>query len=523
MAENDVARLIAEIEALRAELRAAISSGGGVPGGPGNNQLGQGNQGGATQAAANAMGLHQMTAQGYVSALTGSSSGSMSSLNSIANRAINSATPALKNAEDLGRTVEQAKRELRKGLMRQQWGNNTPPISFKPDIIDTLSDPEKSPWSAGSRGKTGYVNIDNLMRKLPPKTNFTQSMRNDVISMGDMIGSGKVSLPRLPGAFDYVKNKMFRKMAGKGFWFGITTDLVNGGAGGGYHMGDVPRHQYLTNAEERAGVTFEEKFGKASPTTGEQIRSSIGSAAATGGRWLAMGMVADAWSDRGTFSKSRNLFKRAAWDIKGIGGPMPRPGMATFKAIRGVGSGVTALAGSLGPAVTILAGINLLEEVFSPNSGLNTWSKKNEESDKKLRDQMNELASTDRWTTEINIRNALGKRGMDRSTWGVAWRGGLSILGVESPAEREERLRKELSDDFAQASKLADESAKEARLGNIKEAEKSIKKARQMAGDLVPVDWQDPMRIYTQQETASRSKACFARYLNNRVTNRAGD
>ena len=70
MADNDVAKLIAEIEALRAEIRAAL---GNKPG-----QIPQtGNTSPASNSAVQALGLHSLTAKGFVSSLTGSAASSV--------------------------------------------------------------------------------------------------------------------------------------------------------------------------------------------------------------------------------------------------------------------------------------------------------------------------------------------------------------------------------------------------------------------------------------------------------------
>jgi len=286
---------------------------------------------------------------------------------------------------------------------------------------------------------------------------------------------------------------------------------------------DRDDRRFLTNAEERAGMTHVDRFGAHKSWLGE-LAGGANSALGSALTWTAMSTYTERMRTDTAMQAGKSAFRQVGRSATGFHRPFNILKASGF-AIKGTGFIAAGLLRSAAnPATVALTGWKLLDEIFSDDSSYNTWDKKNKESNKKLKSQLDELNSYDSFTAQQKIDAALTERGAKQGMIGTGIRGGLSLLGImDTPAQREEKIRAKLSDDFSQAAKIAEESAKEARLGNIKEAEKSIKKARKMAGDLVPVDWQDPMRIYTQQETASRSKACFARYLNNRVTNRAGD
>jgi hypothetical protein len=285
----------------------------------------------------------------------------------------------------------------------------------------------------------------------------------------------------------------------------------------------VGRPQHLTEAEQRAGVTLEDKFGK-SESLSDSIVSSIGNAAANAGRWAAMGMAIGAMQDPKTFAKARMYMAgaRGAIAVQSYGARMPAT--ATLRFAKGIGAAGMGIARAFAPAWAALTAIAFAQEVFSENSEMNTWSKKNDESTKKLKSMMDESQSIDDITARQRIEAALQSKGMSRGAWSVGVRGGLSLIGImDSPAAKEARLREEITQEYADAEKHAKEAQKHAELGNVKQALKAAYKARDMAGNLAPTTWQDPMRWHTMQEQAQRGKACFARWLNNRVSNRTGD
>ena len=509
MAENDVARLIMEIEALRAELRAAISSGGGVPG---QGQLGS-NPSSTFSPAANALAMHQMTAKGFVSNLTGSRSPQFNLALAFASEAerrgleesmlqtylsgrpVNPKSIQISNAENIRRQM----------LDHYENPANTANYRYKPPMA------YKQAAAFAHRGP-------DFVRNYLEKTEARQE-----INMAKHAASAAEI--RNTGGKTFV-GKLWKRTTGR---YGKAAGVIGGIMGAAEALqawdtgDDRDDRRFLTNAEERSGMTHVDRFGAHKSWLGE-LAGGANSALGSALTWTAMSTYTERMRTDTAMQAGKSAFRQVGRSATGFHRPFNILKASGF-AIKGTGFIAAGLLRSAAnPATVALTGWKLLDEIFSDDSSYNTWDKKNKESNKKLKSQLDELNSYDSFTAQQKIDAALTERGAKQGMIGTGIRGGLSLLGImDTPAQREEKIRAKLSDDFSQAAKIAEESAKEARLGNIKEAEKSIKKARKMAGDLVPVDWQDPMRIYTQQETASRSKACFARYLNNRVTNRAGD
>jgi len=518
MADNDVAKLIMEIEALRAELRAALG-----------NKQGQLVQTGNTSPAANsavqALGLHSLTANGFVSNLTGSAASSVNGFK------VAESTHGIINAQTIGSKIP--KGAIGSVLLSDLKGLVSPSgfvqglenrmlegPAISPDLRNTLAssfernqlkntlklDEYRQP-NARSFGPPSYLyDIDRMQKS---------NMVNKMSDAWNKIASSPTG--------NRLMNRMWNKYSRGGTIMGLGVSAFGSIKSIEREFNSEGREQFLTQAEIRSGMTHEERFGK-DYSLSDHVMGAIGSAAVNAGQWAAMGMAINAMQDPKTFAKSR-MYMAGAQGAMSLQNQSNRmPGTAFYRFGKGVGAAAMGLARGFAPAAALLTAVKLGEMIFSSDSDWNTWIKKSEQSNKKLKDQMDELHSIDKFTSEQQIESQLVKRGMSRSTASTAWRGGLSALGiVENPAEREGRLRAEISEDLSQASKAGAEALVEARLGNISKSEKMISEARLQAGDLVPAYWQDPLRVYTLQETASRSKACFARYLNNRTTNRSGD
>lgn len=509
---DDVARLIMEVEALRAELRLLARQQG-----INQNQINPSNQNIINNPAVQAAGLHAMTARGFVSGLTGSSSLSLSNktiktINEVADfMTRNYGIPAYRI---IGRQVY---------AERIQVGRDVP------DLLTPLRRDPRQPmhslWSGGQRPINDLLNFPEIGSSNIRKT-LEMGVSADLSKMRgsnifDRIADAKNKI--LSGSFGKVYNRAFNKYSRAGALMGAGFDLFSSIKTLEREFDSVGRPQHLTEAEQRAGVTLEDKFGK-SESLSDLIVSSIGNAAANAGRWAAMGMAIGAMQDPKTFAKARMYMAgaRGAIAVQSYGARMPAT--ATLRFAKGIGAAGMGIARAFAPAAAALTAIAFAQEVFSENSEMNTWSKKNDESTKKLKSMMDESQSIDDITARQRIEAALQSKGIGRGAWSVGVRGGLSLLGImDSPAAKEARLREEITQEYADAEKHAKEAQKHAELGNVKQALKAAYKARDMAGNLAPTTWQDPMRWHTMQEQAQRGKACFARWLNNRVSNRTGD
>ena len=521
MADNDVAKLIMEIEALRAELRAALG-----------NKQGQLVQTGNTSPAANsavqALGLHSLTANGFVSGLTGSRTSSMGFSGPGWND-FNSKMEAMKSS---GMSTQAALNKIFSNMERRYdvtatggGGGAAPNLTANITSEWLYRGGKVSPFgNEGIFGKFGNTRKIPRLGDIFNRENIQSDFDNTKIRPQSISGGLTSSLAGQWGSgFDRLQKRAWSKFSRTGALMGFGVSAASSIKSLERGFNSEGREQFLTQAEIRSGMTHEERFGK-DYSLSDHVMGAIGSAAVNAGQWAAMGMALNAMQDPKTFAKSR-MYMAGAQGAMSLQNQSSRmPGTAFYRFGKGVGAAAMGLARGFAPAAALLTAVKLGEMIFSSDSDWNTWIKKSEQSNKKLKDQMDELHSIDKFTSEQQIESQLVKRGMSRSTASTAWRGGLSALGiVENPAEREGRLRAEISEDLSQASKAGAEALVEARLGNISKSEKMISEARLQAGDLVPAYWQDPLRVYTLQETASRSKACFARYLNNRTTNRSGD
>ena len=513
MADNDVAKLIVEIDALRAELRAALASGQG-------GQLGS-NPSSTFSPAANALGLHQMSARGYVSALTGSNS--------------NSFTPSTK-ADVIARGSSSVN-------MLMEFSERA--INNK---AFSTSDFQKSAFSSGMEGMAKDRWQDPITKRMPSWYRRLNPTMGDDISEAAMLGRplpGNVMAARSKIELFEQRNMLHHQLraeynrGGKTFvgrlWkkgagrytraAGVIGGIMGFAEAVGSFSSDDGRYdkRFLTDAEERSGMTKAERYGE---NNNWAYEIGMGSAHVAGSvlTWAAMASFTERMRTGAAMSAAKTQGRLALRALS-----PSHPNFNIFKATGYSLRGGLSFAGGMlragiNPVTAGLVALNLGMLYFDPNSDLNTWGKRRDASNKKLKSQLDEMNSHDEVTAWRKIEAALNERGAREGTIMTGTRGGLSLLGLmDSPAQREDKIRERLSQDLSVAQKRAAEALVEAKLGNIDRAEKSMEKARLQAGDLVPAYWQDPLRVYTLQETASRSKACFARYLNNRTTNRSGD
>jgi hypothetical protein len=522
---DDIAALIGEIEALRAELRAALSDGQG-----GTGQLGS--EGSSKYSpAANAIGLHQLSSKGFVSGLTGQyTPPSNKTINILERDTRNYATfgPAIRGVRYMefgewdGAPFESSY-ETRMGVGSANPANTGKYSYGMPSWYrKTTAEMRTLAWH------TAEVKAYNPSYQMPARlTNAINKIEHQ---------EAKSMLRHQINAAEFASNNQYGKTGLGRLWKKSVGKYTKAGAMiGGLMSGvealksldifedDIDKAKYLTDAEKRAGMSVEDRFGKLqSPFTQILIGASHTVHGALS--WAAMAtwterMATDSFTRRGALAlreagKSWAGFTRPMNKLTAVG--------QVSKGLLWKGGGF--LKAGINPVSAALAAWSLGDLWLNPESDLNTWDKRREESDKKLKSQLDDMVSYDVNTARQKIDSVLNKNEVRTGAWSTFGRGAMSFLGLmDSPAQREDRIRAKISDKLAQAAKRGEESLKDAKLGNIAKATIAIKEAREMAGDLVPVDWMDPMRVFTMQEQASRSKACFSRYLNNRVTSRTGD
>jgi len=518
MADNDVAKLIVEIDALRAELRAALASG--------NVSIG-GQPTSVYSPAANALALHQMSAQGFVSGLTGTNSNGINlNKNIMSSRSLGyQHGPSFRGIkmEAFGYTNEY-------GLMtfdyRSVGANPANTINYSygmpswyKNASRTLQFEADNLAQGRAFGRPNYNNNPNLtnyinrVEHVEQKNMLRHQMNAEQFAL--IKQQGRTPLGRL---WKRSVSRYTRAGAFIGGVMGVAEAIEN-------YQEDDGRNdrRFLTNAEERAGITHADRYGT-TKTLGTEILNGIDSAIGTTLQWGAMASFADRIRTDRVMQMGKSAFRQAGRSATGWHRPQNFL-RATGSSIRGLGFIAGGLARSaINPVTAALVAWNLWDLYSNSESDLNTWGKRQDISNRKLKSQLDETNSYDAFTAQRRIDAALNERGVRQGTIMTGVRGGLSLIGLmDSPAQREDRIRERLSQDLSVAQKIAAEALVEAKLGNIDRAEKAMEKARLQAGDLVPAYWQDPLRVYTLQETASRSKACFARYLNNRTTNRSGD